>query len=68
MKSNSLCKKSKGVPIPFHMSLLDLSLCDEITKPNALIPSLSRSKLSREWHQHLTSQMGEVKEFNPNMY
>ena len=42
LKSYSLSKKSKGVPLPFLKTLLDLFLCDETNEPNALIPSLSR--------------------------
>ena len=53
LKSYSFLKKSKGVPLPFRKTLLDLSLCDEINEPNALIPSLSRPKRIREWHLHL---------------
>ena len=53
LKSYSFSKKSKGVPLPFRKTLLDFSLCDEINEPNALIPSLSRPKTSREWHPHL---------------
>ena len=54
LKSYSLSKKSKGVPLPFLKTLLDLFLCDETNEPNALIPSLSRPKMSREWHPHLS--------------
>ena len=53
LKSYSFSKKRKGVPLPFRKTLLDLSLCDEINEPNALIPSLSRPKMIREWHPHL---------------
>ena len=53
LKSYSFSKKSKVIPLPFHKTLLDLSLCDEINKPNTLIPSLSRPKTIREWHPHL---------------
>ena len=41
LKSYSLSKKSKGVPLPFLKTLLDSFLCDETNEPNALIPSLS---------------------------
>ena len=41
LKSCSLSKKSKGVPLPFLKTLLDSFLCDETNEPNALIPSLS---------------------------
>ena len=44
LKSCSLSKKSKGVPLPFLKTLLDSFLCDETNEPNALIPSLSRPK------------------------
>ena len=53
LKSYSFSKKSKGVPLPFRKTLLDLSLCDEINEPNTLIQSLSRPKTGREWHPHL---------------
>ena len=53
LKSYSFLKKSKGVPLPFRKTLLDLSLCDEINEPNTLIQSLSRPKTGREWHPHL---------------
>ena len=42
LKSCSLSKKSKGVPLPFLKTLLDSFLCDETNEPNALIQSLSR--------------------------
>ena len=48
LKSYSLSKKSKGVPLPFLKTLLDSFLCDETNEPNALIPSLSRPKMRRE--------------------
>ena len=53
LTSYSFSKKSKGLPLSLCKTLLDLSLCDEINEPNALIPSLSRPKMIREWHPHL---------------
>ena len=67
LKSYSFSKKSKGVPLPFHKTLLELSLCDEINEPNALIPSLSRSKSGREWHPHLPSYVSEPTNVNLNI-
>ena len=48
LKSYSLSMKTKGVPLPFLKTLLDSFLCDETNEPNALIPSLSQPKTSRE--------------------
>jgi len=58
LKSCSLSKKSKSVPVPFCKTILDLFFCDEITNPKALIPSFSWPKTSRAWHQNLTSLVG----------
>ena len=66
LKSYSLSKKSKGVRLPFLKTLVDSFLCDETNEPNALIPSLSRPKTSREWHPHLTSYVSEPTNLNPN--
>ena len=60
----SLSKKSKGVPLPFLKTLPDSFLCDETNEPNALIPSLSRPKSSREWHPHLASYVSEPTNLN----
>ena len=65
LKSCSLSKKSKGVPLPFLKTLLDSFLCDETNKPIALIPSLSRPKLGREWHPHLSSYVSEPTNLTP---
>ena len=59
--------KSKGVPLPFLKTLLDSFLCDETNEPNALIPSLSQPKSSREWHPHLPSYVSEPTNLNPNI-
>ena len=59
LKSYSLSKESKGVPLPFLKTLQDSFLCDETNEPNALIPSLSRPKTGREWHPHLSSYVSE---------
>ena len=67
LKSYSLSKKSKGVPLPFLKTVLDSFLCDETNEPNALIPSLSRPKSSREWHPHLSSYVSEPTNLNPNI-
>ena len=67
LKSYSLSKKSKGVPLPFLKTLLDTFLCDETNKPNALIPSLSRPKTSRECHPHLSSYVSGPTNLNPNI-
>ena len=67
LKSDNLSKKSKGVPLPFLKTLLDSFLCDETNEPNALIPSLSRQKASREWHPHLTYCVSEATNLNPNI-
>ena len=67
LKSYSLSKKSKGVPIPFLKTLLDSFLCDETNEPNALIPSLSRPKTSREWQPHLPSYVSEPTNLNLNI-
>ena len=67
LKSYSLSKKSKGVPLPFLKTLQDSFLCDETNEPNALIPSLSRPKTSREWHPHLPSYVSEPTNLNPNI-
>ena len=37
--------KSKGVPLPFLKTLLDLFLCDETNEPNALIPSFVTTQI-----------------------
>ena len=66
-KSYSFSKKSKGFPLPFRNTLLDLFLCDEINETNALIPSLSRPKTGREWHPHLPSYVSEPTNLNPNV-
>ena len=68
LKSYSLSKKSKGIPLPFLKTLLDSFLCDKTNEPNALIPSLSRPKMSREWHPHLSSYVSEPTNLNPNIY
>ena len=57
--------KSKGVPLPFLKTLLDLFLCDETNEPNALIPSLSRPKTGREWHTHLSYNGSEATDLTP---
>ena len=67
LKSYSFSKKSKGIPLSFRKTLKVLSLCDEINKPNSLIPSLSRPKMSREWHPHLPSYVSEPTNLNPNI-
>ena len=67
LKSYSFSKKRKGVPLPFRKTLLDLSLCEEINEPNALILSLSRSKMSREWHPHLPFYVSEPINLNLNI-
>ena len=67
LKSYSLSKKSKGVPLPFLKTLLDSFLCDETNEPNALIPSLSRPKTCCEWHPHLSSYVSEPTNLNPNI-
>ena len=64
LKSYSLSKKSKGVPLPFFKTLLDSFLCDETNEPNALIPSLSRPKSGRDWHPHLPSYVDEPTNLN----
>ena len=66
LKSYSLSKKSKSIPLPFLKTLLDSFLCDETNEPNALIPSLSRPKTCREWHPHLPSYVSEPINPNPN--
>ena len=68
LKSYSLSKKCKGVPISFLKTLLDLFLYDETNEPNAMITSLSRPKMSREWHPHLFPQVSEQTNLNPNIY
>ena len=45
LKSCSLSKKSKGVPLPFLKTLLDSFLCDETNEPNALIPSFVTTQI-----------------------
>ena len=67
LKSYSLSKKSKGVPLPFLKTLLDSFLCDETNKPNALIPSLSRPKSGRDWHPHLSYYVSEPTILIPNI-
>ena len=67
LKSCSLSKKSKGVPLPFLKTLLDSFLCDETNEPNALIPSLSRSKPGCDWHPHLPSYVSEPTNLNLNI-
>ena len=67
LKSYSLSKKSKGIPLPFLKTLLDSFLCDETNEPNALIPSLSRPKMSREWHPRLPSYVSKPTNLNPNI-
>ena len=67
LKSYSLSKKSKDVPLPFLKTLLDSFLCDETNEPNALIPSLSRPKTCREWHPHLSHYVSEPTNLNPNI-
>ena len=67
LKSYSLSKKSKGVPLLFLKTLLDLFLCDETNEPNALIPSLSRSKPGCDWHPHLPSYVSEPTNLNLNI-
>ena len=67
LKSCSLSKKNKGVPLPFPKTLLDSFLCDEINEPNALIPSLSRPKSGRDWHPHLPSYVSEPTNLNLNI-
>ena len=59
LKSYSLSRKSKGVPLPFLKTLLDSFLCDETNEPNALKPSLSRPKPGCNWHPHLPSYVSE---------
>ena len=66
-KSYSLSKKSNGVPLPFLKTLLDSFLCDETNEPNALIPSLSRPKLGRDWHPHLPSYVSKPTNLNLNI-
>ena len=67
LKSYSLSKKSKGVPLPFLKTLLDLFLCDETNEPNALIPSLARPKPGCDWHPHLPSYVSEPTNLNLNI-
>ena len=67
LKSCSLSEKSKSVPLPFLKTLLDSFLCDETNEPNALIPSLSQPKMSRERHPHLPSYVREPTNLNPNI-
>ena len=67
LKSCSLSKKSKGVPLPFLKTLLDSFLCDETNEPNALKPSLSRPKSGRDWHPHLSSYVSEPTNLNPDI-
>ena len=67
LKSYSLSKKSKGVPLLFLKTLLNSFLCDETNEPNALIPSLSRPETSREWHPHLSYYVSEPTNLNPNI-
>ena len=67
LKSYSLSKKSKGIPLPFLKTLLDSFLCDEINESNALILSLSRPKSSRDWHPHLPSYVSEPINTKPNI-
>ena len=67
LKSYSLSKKSKGVPLQFLKTLLDSFLCDETNEPNALIPSVTRPKMSHEWHPHLSYYVSEPTNLNPNI-
>ena len=67
LKSCSLSNKSKGIPLPFLKTLLDSFLCDETNEPNALIPSLSRPKMSREWQPHLSYYVSEPTNLNPTI-
>ena len=65
LKSYSLSKKSKGVPLPFLKTLLDLFLCDETNEPNALIPSLSRPKSEPRLAPTLTLLCERTNQSNP---
>ena len=65
LKSYSLLRKSKGVPLPFLKTLLDLFLCDETNEANALMPSLSRPKPGCDWHPHLPSYVSEPTKSKP---
>ena len=64
LKSYRLSKNSKDVPLPFLKTLLDSFLCDETNESNALMPSLSRPKSSRDWHPHLPSYVSEPTNLN----